>query len=111
MAWPVRSQVLWALSRTTTVANTRYSSGVVPPGEIWLIKDVSLFNNHSASRVAFLTILHGGVEYFSGSTTLAAFGVLHDAGLSTVLAPGDQYQVYWTAGTTGFTIYVSGAKL
>jgi hypothetical protein len=111
MAWPTRSQVLAAIKQATIVANTRYWSANVPSGEIWLVKDVALYNDVSTTRQFFLVVERGGVEYIVGTTAITSFGVLNTRQMSLVLGPGDRYGVFCTAGTAGFTWHVSGAKL
>jgi len=111
MAWPTRSQVLAALRQTSIVATTRYWSANVPSGEVWLIKDVAVFNDHSATRTCYLVVERGGVEFITGTTAIAAFGVLNTRQMSVVMTHGDRYGIFWTTGTQGFTLHVSGAKL
>lgn len=111
MAWPVRSQVIAAINQAVSVANTRYWSAAVPSGQVWLVKDVALYNNSNGNRTAYFVVMRAGVEYVVGAQTIGAQLVINTRQMSLVLGPGDQYGVFWTAGTNPFTFHVSGAKL
>ena len=111
MAWPVRSQVIAAIKQTSITANTRYWSANVGSGEVWLIKDVAVYNDLSTARVFYLVVERSSVEYIVGQSSIAGFAVLNTRQMSVVMTAGDRYGIFCTSGTAGFTFHASGAKL
>lgn len=110
MAWPTRSHQLWKLANGTIGTSITWL-GIVPTDHTYLLKDLVVFNQHTAARsFALWAKIDAGlyVVWHTGSIAAASSG--QQTGRSIVYPPGTDLGI--SASVSGLTgVYISGARL
>ena len=111
MASYVRSDVLHIASGVSLAVSAPYVAEVVPAGERWIVKEVSIYNPTAGAVVLAFNIrrglLNAAIRNASTPSRRSAFWTA----MELVVDAGDELLVYVDSAVIGMTVYVAGSRL